>query len=152
MGSENTLCHKLTPSRYASALARFLAWCTAAFTPASSADLLETIQHYLLHCLAPPRPGTARSFLAALSFANSRLPNHPFPAHAGWPSPPWPTWPPNHTTLGSIYCSFRPPALCARRPHIRVHAALFHLFPMSQQSRSPPAAGPRPRTPHSPRC
>ena len=63
-----------TRSQYAIFLANFLQWLPPNFAAAS--DILFALQHYLLRLSSPPRPGAARSFLAAITFAaHTVLPN-----------------------------------------------------------------------------
>ena len=81
------LTHHLAPStrhNYSAALAQFLEWCAAALPGPSTPDLHTATTLYLTHCSDPPRPGTARSFLAALTFASTTLSPSPVLPRALW--------------------------------------------------------------------
>ena len=55
----------------------FPSWNQTGIPDPTTLGLQAAIQEYLIHCATPPRPGSARSFLAALTFAASALPHSP---------------------------------------------------------------------------
>ena len=73
-----------TRTSYAAALAQFQLWSQTNLPEPTTLDLPSALQRYLLHCVSPPHPGTARCLLAAVTFAASALADSPTLPRSCW--------------------------------------------------------------------